>query len=101
MTATFTPKCLYIPTLLDPVKRQRRYSWPSLPAPAFLVGVQRVSTDLVALIGDEATVKRYFPEKDYIRFQPENSAMAPILVRATDFRPTMLLGVVVGLYRRL
>lgn len=56
---------------------------------------------VVALIGDEATVKRYFPEKDYIRFQPENSAMAPILVRATDFKPTMLLGVVVGVYRRL
>ena len=56
---------------------------------------------VVALIGDEATVKRYFPEKDYIRFQPENKAMAPILVRATDFKPTMLLGVVVGVYRRL
>ncbi len=56
---------------------------------------------VVALIGDEATLKRYFPEKDYIRFQPENAAMAPILVRASDFRPTMLLGVVVGLYRRL
>ncbi|MBM4374619.1 MAG: transcriptional repressor LexA [Deltaproteobacteria bacterium] len=56
---------------------------------------------VVALIGDEATVKRYFPEKDYVRFQPENSGMAPILVRATDFRPTMLLGVVVGLYRRI
>lgn len=56
---------------------------------------------VVALIGDEATVKRYFPEKDYIRFQPENSAMAPILVRASDFKPTMLLGVVVGVYRRI
>jgi repressor LexA len=56
---------------------------------------------VVALIGDEATVKRYYPEKEYIRFQPENSAMAPILVRATDFKPTMLLGVVVGVYRRL
>jgi repressor LexA len=56
---------------------------------------------VVALIGDEATVKRYFPEKDYVRFQPENSSMAPILVRATDFKPTMLLGVVVGLYRRV
>ncbi len=56
---------------------------------------------VVALIGDEATVKRYFPEKDYVRFQPENSTMAPILVRAMDFKPTMLLGVVVGLYRRL
>lgn len=56
---------------------------------------------VVALIGDEATVKYYFPEKDYIRFQPANSTMAPILVRAADFRPTMLLGVVVGVYRKL
>ncbi|WP_394837071.1 transcriptional repressor LexA [Pendulispora rubella] len=56
---------------------------------------------VVALIGDEATVKYYFPEKDYVRFQPANKEMAPILVRAVDFRPTMLLGVVVGVYRRL
>jgi repressor LexA len=56
---------------------------------------------VVALIGDEATVKYYYPEKDYVRFQPANDHMAPILVRATDFRPTMLLGVVVGVYRRL
>src|SRR6185436_3596132 len=56
---------------------------------------------VVALIGDEATVKYYYPEKDYIRFQPANAAMAPILVRAMDFRPTMLLGVVVGVFRRL
>jgi repressor LexA len=55
---------------------------------------------VVALIGEEATVKYFFPERDYIRFQPANSAMAPILVRATDFKPTMLLGVVVGLHRR-
>ena len=56
---------------------------------------------VVALIGDEATVKYYYPEKDYVRFQPANKTMAPILVRAVDFRPTMLLGVVVGLYRRM
>lgn len=56
---------------------------------------------VVALIGDEATVKYYHPEKDYVRFQPANDQMAPILVRATDFRATMLLGVVVGVYRRL
>jgi repressor LexA len=56
---------------------------------------------VVALIGDEATVKYYFPEKDYVRFQPANKDMAPILVRAIDFRPTMLLGVVVGVYRKL
>jgi len=56
---------------------------------------------VVALIGDEATVKYYYPEKDYVRFQPANSEMAPILVRATDFRSTMLLGRVVGVYRRI
>jgi repressor LexA len=56
---------------------------------------------VVALIGEEATVKYYYPERDYIRFQPANASMAPILVRATDFRPTMLLGTVVGVYRRL
>lgn len=56
---------------------------------------------VVALIGDEATVKYYHPEKDYVRFQPANDQMAPILVRASDFRATMLLGVVVGVYRRL
>ena len=56
---------------------------------------------VVALIGDDATVKYYFPEKDYVRFQPANSQMAPILVRAMDFKPTMLLGVVVGVFRRI
>jgi repressor LexA len=55
---------------------------------------------VVALIGDEATVKYYFPEKDYVRFEPANAAMAPILVRAVDFKPTMLLGVVVGVFRK-
>jgi len=56
---------------------------------------------VVALIGDEATVKYFYPEKDYISFKPANGKMAPILVRASDFRPTMLLGVVVGVYRKL
>ncbi len=56
---------------------------------------------VVALIGDEATVKYYYPEKDHVRFQPANKAMAPIYVRAMDFRPTMLLGVVVGVFRKI
>jgi repressor LexA len=56
---------------------------------------------VVALIGDEATIKYYYPERDYVRFQPANAQMAPILVRATDFRSTMLLGKVVGVYRRI
>ena len=54
-----------------------------------------------ALIGDEATVKYYYPEKDYVRLQPANASMAPILVRAADFKPSMLVGVVVGVFRRL
>ncbi len=71
-----------------------------------IIFVRRQSTAqrgemVAALIGDEATVKYYFPEKDYIRFQPANASMAPILVRAADFKPTMLLGLVVGVYRRL
>ena len=56
---------------------------------------------VVALISDEATVKYYFPEKDQVRFQPANKNMAPIYVRAADFKPTMLLGVVVGVFRRV
>ncbi len=56
---------------------------------------------VVALIGDEATVKYYFPEKDHVRFQPANKTMAPIYVRAMDFKPTMLLGIVVGVFRKI
>lgn len=51
---------------------------------------------VVALLGDEATVKRFFREKDYIRLQPENPYMEPIIVK--DVR---ILGKVVGLYRRI
>lgn len=56
---------------------------------------------VVALINDEATVKYFFPEKDYVRFQPANAEMAPILVRATDFRATMILGIVIGVFRKM
>jgi len=43
---------------------------------------------------DEATVKRYFREKEHIRLQPENSSMAPILVKHVT-----ILGLVIGVYR--
>ena len=56
---------------------------------------------IVALIGDEATVKYFQPENDYIRLQPANQAYAPIIIRKEDFRPTQILGVVVGLYRSI
>lgn len=56
---------------------------------------------VVALIDDEATVKRYYHEGDRIRFQPSNSTMKPIYVAANEFRDTQILGVVVGIYRRM
>jgi repressor LexA len=56
---------------------------------------------VVALIDDEATVKRVYFEGERVRFQPSNPRMAPIYVRREDFRSTMLLGVVVGVYRKL
>ncbi len=49
---------------------------------------------VVALLGDEATVKRFFKEKDHVRLQPENEAMEPILSREVQ-----ILGRVVGLFR--
>jgi repressor LexA len=56
---------------------------------------------VVAMIEGEATVKRYYPEGDRIRFQPANAAMDPIYVLRSEFRSVDLLGVVVGVYRRV
>jgi repressor LexA len=56
---------------------------------------------VVALIEDEATVKRYYPEGDRIRLQPANAAMQPIYVSKQEFRSTMILGKVVGVYRKM
>lgn len=51
---------------------------------------------VVALIDDEATVKRFYKEKDYIRLKPENDAMSPIITKSA-----VILGKVIGLYRKL
>lgn len=56
---------------------------------------------VVALIEDEATVKSYHPEGDRIRFQPHNKTMEPIYVDKADFKQTMILGRVVGVYRKM
>ncbi len=56
---------------------------------------------VVAMIDDEATVKRVYFEPDRVRFQPSNPRMAPIYVREQDFKSTMILGVVAGVYRKL
>lgn len=49
---------------------------------------------VVALIDNEATIKRFYKEKDHIRLQPENKNMEPIIV--DDCR---IIGKIVGLYR--
>ena len=51
---------------------------------------------VVALIGDEATVKRFYRAGDHIRLQPENPTMKPIMVK-----DVMILGKVVGLFREM
>jgi repressor LexA len=56
---------------------------------------------VVALVGDEATCKYYFPEREHIRLEPANSSMAPLLIPKNDWRSTQILGVVVGVYRKL
>lgn len=64
-----------------------------------LVRQQETAEDgdiVVALIEDEATVKRFFKEKDAVRLQPENPHMEPIISR--DVR---ILGKVIGLYRTI
>lgn len=55
---------------------------------------------IVALVGEDATCKYYYPEADRIRLQPANSQMDPIYINRDDWRSTQILGVVVGLYRR-
>lgn len=54
---------------------------------------------VVALVGDEATVKRYFPERDQVRLQPENHRMAPIIVPRRELGSFRILGIAVGLFR--
>lgn len=58
--------------------------------------VARNGDIVVALIGDEATVKTFYKEKDHIRLQPENSTMDPIIVPNCE-----ILGKVAGVFRKL
>ena len=51
---------------------------------------------VVAMVGEEATVKRFFKESDHIRLQPENEALEPIRTREAT-----VMGRVVGVCRRV
>jgi repressor LexA len=56
---------------------------------------------IVALVGEEATCKYYYPESDRVRLVPANERMTDIVISKDDWRSTQILGVVVGLYRKL
>lgn len=51
---------------------------------------------VLALIGDESTIKTFYKEKDYFRLQPENDFMEPIILKEVK-----ILGIIVGLYRKM
>lgn len=53
---------------------------------------------VVAMIDGEATLKRFFRERNRIRLQPENPAMEPIIIRARDGE-VVIIGKVIGIYR--
>ena len=51
---------------------------------------------IVAMIDGDATVKTFYKEKDYVRLQPENDTMEPIIVKDVQ-----IVGKVVGLFRKI
>jgi repressor LexA len=68
---------------------------------SLIVHSQNVARDgdiVVAMVDGEATVKRFFQEKNRVRLQPENRTMRPIYVERGDLR---VLGKVVGVLRKI
>ena len=70
-----------------------------LPGDYVVVRPQETALDgeiVVALVGEDATVKRFYREADHVRLQPENASMEPI--RSREVR---VLGRVVGVFRQV
>jgi len=55
---------------------------------------------VVALIEDEATIKRIFQKRDLIRLEPANSKMEPIVIRKGEKKVT-IVGKVIGIFRKM
>ena len=55
---------------------------------------------VVALIEDEATVKRFYKEKDRIRLQPENDTMEPIIIKPSE-NQIRIIGKIKGVIRKI
>ncbi len=70
-----------------------------LPGDLLVVRRQQIAYNgdiVVALLGEEVTVKRFFRERGRVRLQPENSAMDPIYASQVN-----ILGKVIGVIRRI
>ncbi len=71
------------------------------PGDQILVRPQETAANgdiVVAMIDDEATVKRFERKGDRLRLLPENAKMDPIVI--TNPRELKIIGIVVGLIRR-
>jgi repressor LexA len=55
---------------------------------------------IVALIEDEATIKRIFKKRDLIRLEPANPKMEPIVIKKGEKKVT-IVGKVIGIFRKL
>lgn len=53
---------------------------------------------VVALVEDEATVKRFYIDGERVRLQPENPTIEPVIFNVND---VMILGKVIGLHREI
>jgi repressor LexA len=70
-----------------------------LPGDVVVVKRQETATDgeiVVAMVGEDATVKTFYREADHVRLQPENETMEPIRSREVQ-----IIGRVVGVLRRV
>ena len=56
---------------------------------------------VVVIIDNEATVKRFYPEGDRVRLQPANARMQPIYIHKSEFKEVQIIGIVVGVYRKV
>jgi repressor LexA len=55
---------------------------------------------IVALIDDEATIKRIFKKRDLIRLEPANPTMEPIVIKKGEKKVT-IFGKVIGIFRKI
>jgi repressor LexA len=60
-------------------------------------GVAESGEMVIALVGDEQTIKRYYPQGDQVQLAPCKKGLPPVSVPAKDLR---IQGVVVGLMRK-